>query len=139
MTGIPHAFVVDRNNKIVFSGHPMDGGFESSIRKAVAAAGPPPAPVAQSTEIPPPIKATREELMAMSVGDLKSTSAPRPHPPPAPQTPLRAYPPNPTLTLRPTLRRSHAPLTEILTDRQKPILGLIEKSDLVDTILRKCT
>ena len=29
--------------------------------------------------------------------------------------------------------------TEILTDRQKPILGLIEKSDLVDTILRKCT
>jgi len=28
---------------------------------------------------------------------------------------------------------------EILTDRQQSIFGLIEKKDLVDAILRKCT
>ena len=50
----------------------MDGGFEAAIRKAVADAGPPPTPVAQKTTVAPPIKATREELMAMSTSELKS-------------------------------------------------------------------
>ena len=72
--GIPHSFVVGRDNKIVYSGHPMEPGFEAAIKKALDAyAGPPPAPATQPKDIPPPVKATREELMEMSVGELKST------------------------------------------------------------------
>jgi hypothetical protein len=80
--GIPHAFVVDRNNRIVFSGHPMDGGFDAAVRAALAApgAGAPPAPATQRKEVPPPIRATREELAAMSVADLKSTPISPPTP-----------------------------------------------------------
>lgn len=75
MRGIPHSFVVGRDNKIVYSGHPMEPGFEAAIKKAMDAyAGPPPTTATQPKDIPPPIKATREELMEMSVGELKSTS-----------------------------------------------------------------
>ena len=67
VNGIPHSFVVGRDNRILFSGHPMDPNFDAAIRKGVAAAaGPPPTPVAQSARVTDPIKATREELLAMS-------------------------------------------------------------------------
>ena len=75
VNGIPHSFVVGRDNRILFSGHPMDPNFDAAIRKGVAAAaGPPPTPVAQSARVTDPIKATREELLAMSAAELKSRS-----------------------------------------------------------------
>ncbi len=33
VSGIPHAFVVDRDGVVRFGGHPMDPGFEAAIKK----------------------------------------------------------------------------------------------------------
>ncbi|KAG2443510.1 hypothetical protein HXX76_001863 [Chlamydomonas incerta] len=78
--GIPHAFIIDTANKIVFSGHPMDPGFESALRTAAAAAsdrtggssssGGGGGATAEKTPLPL-ITASLEELMAMSVKALK--------------------------------------------------------------------
>ena len=37
-SGIPHAFVFDATGKLVYSGNPLDGAFESAVRKAAATA-----------------------------------------------------------------------------------------------------
>lgn len=34
VSGVPHAFVVDRDGIVQFSGHPMDPAFEAAIKKA---------------------------------------------------------------------------------------------------------
>ncbi len=34
--GIPHAFIIDKNGKIVYSGHPMEPKFETKLAEAVA-------------------------------------------------------------------------------------------------------
>ncbi|BDA46662.1 probable thiol-disulfide oxidoreductase ResA [Coccomyxa sp. Obi] len=34
VSGIPHAFVVDRDGIVQFSGHPMDPNFEAAVKKA---------------------------------------------------------------------------------------------------------
>ena len=34
VSGIPHAFVLDRDGIVQFSGHPMDPNFETAIKKA---------------------------------------------------------------------------------------------------------
>lgn len=65
--GIPHAFIVDANNTIAYSGHPRDAAFEDALRKAAAAAAPKRAP-----EPLPLITESHEELMARSIKELKA-------------------------------------------------------------------
>jgi len=33
--GIPHAFVIDKNGKLIWRGHPMSPGFEKAIQRAL--------------------------------------------------------------------------------------------------------
>eukprot|EP00191_Tetraselmis_sp_GSL018_P014477 CAMPEP_0177584202 /NCGR_PEP_ID=MMETSP0419_2-20121207/3769_1 /TAXON_ID=582737 /ORGANISM="Tetraselmis sp., Strain GSL018" /LENGTH=201 /DNA_ID=CAMNT_0019073723 /DNA_START=229 /DNA_END=831 /DNA_ORIENTATION=+ len=61
--GIPHAFVVGADGTIRFSGHPLDPGFASAVDGAVAEAA--------QRRVPEPITATRAELEAMGVRELK--------------------------------------------------------------------
>jgi len=91
--GIPHAFVVGADGLIKYSGHPMDPGFGKAVEKAVKDAAP------VRMEPLPAITASREELMAMGVKDLKG----------------------------------------ILSARHVSLAGIIEKGDIVSTILEVCT
>ncbi|PNW74103.1 hypothetical protein CHLRE_13g585350v5 [Chlamydomonas reinhardtii] len=77
--GIPHAFVIDTNNAIAFSGHPMDPGFDTALRTAAAAASDRTGgssssggagAAAEKTALPL-ITASLEELMGMSIKALK--------------------------------------------------------------------
>jgi hypothetical protein len=45
--GIPHAFVIDKNGIVTWSGHPMEPAFESALATAAAATVTPPAPVSR--------------------------------------------------------------------------------------------
>ncbi|CAG9464971.1 unnamed protein product [Pedinophyceae sp. YPF-701] len=54
--GIPHAIVVDRTGTVLYSGHPMQPGFEQAVEQACARG---------------PVTETREELSAMGVAALK--------------------------------------------------------------------
>lgn len=54
--GIPHAFVISHENRITFSGHPMDPQFESAVASAKNAAQ----------------KAARRDLSGLSNDDLKA-------------------------------------------------------------------
>lgn len=65
--GIPHAFIIDTDNKIVFSGHPREPGFENTLARAAAAAS----ERRQKTALPL-ISASQEELQGMSVKELKT-------------------------------------------------------------------
>ncbi|KAG2443176.1 hypothetical protein HYH02_009253 [Chlamydomonas schloesseri] len=71
--GIPHAFIVDTNNAIVFSGHPMEPGFQSALRTAAAAASDRAGGGGGggAKQALPLITASLEELMGMSVKALK--------------------------------------------------------------------
>eukprot|EP00163_Fabomonas_tropica_P032804 TRINITY_DN837_c0_g1_i1.p2 TRINITY_DN837_c0_g1~~TRINITY_DN837_c0_g1_i1.p2 ORF type:complete len:112 (+),score=22.42 TRINITY_DN837_c0_g1_i1:548-883(+) len=60
--GIPHAFIVDHNNVIQFSGHPMDPNFESTLDRCAQAAKP----------APQKVTASKEELLAMKPKELKA-------------------------------------------------------------------
>eukprot|EP00127_Corallochytrium_limacisporum_P000328 Clim_evm23s11 gene=Clim_evmTU23s11 len=62
--GIPHAFVIDRQGKITWSGHPMDPNFENAIQTACAT----PKKVDPETR-------SKEELTALSVKELKNILA----------------------------------------------------------------
>eukprot|EP00192_Tetraselmis_astigmatica_P012617 CAMPEP_0117692278 /NCGR_PEP_ID=MMETSP0804-20121206/26234_1 /TAXON_ID=1074897 /ORGANISM="Tetraselmis astigmatica, Strain CCMP880" /LENGTH=427 /DNA_ID=CAMNT_0005505699 /DNA_START=137 /DNA_END=1423 /DNA_ORIENTATION=+ len=64
--GIPHAFVVGSDGRIKFSGHPMDPGFAAAVDKAVSES-----PPKQAPPPPSPITASREELHAMAIKELK--------------------------------------------------------------------
>mmetsp|Transcript_21619 Transcript_21619/g.67982 ORF Transcript_21619/g.67982 Transcript_21619/m.67982 type:complete len:208 (-) Transcript_21619:27-650(-) len=63
--GIPHAFVVDKDGTIVYSGHPMQPDFEKAVNNVVSEAAP-------KQEALPLITATAEELAAMPVRELKA-------------------------------------------------------------------
>lgn len=60
--GIPHAFVIARDGRLTWHGHPADPQFEHEIAAAAAAS---PAPNPSRTY-------TREELSGMSVKELKA-------------------------------------------------------------------
>jgi len=62
-TGIPHAFLVSREGKIVYSGHPMDPDFESAVRRY--------APEGKKKKALQPLNFTRDQLSAMSIKELK--------------------------------------------------------------------
>lgn len=64
--GIPHAFIIDVNNAITYSGHPRDPGFEAALNKAAAAAAP-----KREPEALPLITESKEELMSRSIKELK--------------------------------------------------------------------
>lgn len=64
--GIPHAFVVGSDGRIKFSGHPMDPDFTAAVDKAVSETAPKAGPPTL-----PAVTASREELQAMSIKDLK--------------------------------------------------------------------
>jgi len=57
--GIPHAFLVDHNSKVVWHGHPMDPEFEPHLQKYISAS-------ALSAK-----KWTKDELEALPVKQLK--------------------------------------------------------------------
>ncbi|GBF88571.1 thiol-disulfide isomerase [Raphidocelis subcapitata] len=69
-TGVPHAFVLDADHRIVFSGHPMDPAMGQKLQAAVAAAG-------SSGSAQPPWRVTEsyEELMQRGVKELKGMLA----------------------------------------------------------------
>jgi len=82
--GIPHAFIVNTKGKVVFAGHPADPQFESALQVASAEvkvdpdSNPNPNPNSSENQsggnnlVPlPAIKASKEELMAMPVKELK--------------------------------------------------------------------
>mmetsp|Transcript_96935 Transcript_96935/g.134633 ORF Transcript_96935/g.134633 Transcript_96935/m.134633 type:complete len:195 (-) Transcript_96935:37-621(-) len=62
LQGIPSAIVVNKAGKMIWGGHPMDGGFESALRKAYAEKSEPTVDLS---------KETVESLMKMSVKQLK--------------------------------------------------------------------
>lgn len=64
VSGIPHAFVVDKDSKIVWHGHPMEPQFEQSIQQAAL-------DLAKASHVPEPVPQSRKELEGMSVGQLK--------------------------------------------------------------------
>ncbi|KAJ9511515.1 hypothetical protein QJQ45_029822 [Haematococcus lacustris] len=77
--GIPHAFIVDASNTIRYSGHPMDPSFQTALQQAVATAGSASSGAAPKPggEALPLISASFEELMGMSVKELKGLLAER--------------------------------------------------------------
>lgn len=67
--GIPHAFIVNASNTIVFSGHPMEPGFESALRTAAAEASD--RVTAKAQEPLPLVTDSLEELLGRPVKELK--------------------------------------------------------------------
>eukprot|EP00123_Amoebidium_parasiticum_P016226 comp23344_c0_seq1/m.38512 comp23344_c0_seq1/g.38512 ORF comp23344_c0_seq1/g.38512 comp23344_c0_seq1/m.38512 type:complete len:193 (-) comp23344_c0_seq1:461-1039(-) len=63
--GIPHSFVINTQGIIVFSGHPMEPAFEQKLEEAA------------NQWKPEPITLTREQLMGLSVKELKGILAER--------------------------------------------------------------
>jgi len=77
VTGIPHAFILDRKGDIAWHGHPADTAFERALDKAASA------PFAPKTATPSdnnktasekPLKShyTHDELASMGVKELKA-------------------------------------------------------------------
>jgi hypothetical protein len=64
VSGIPHAFVLDKDSKIAWHGHPMEPQFEQTIQQAVL-------DLAKASYVPEPVPQSRHELEGMSVGQLK--------------------------------------------------------------------
>jgi len=60
--GIPHAFIVGKDRKIAWHGHPMEGEFNSMLQKAIK----------QPNAITVDPNASRDTLLELSVKDLKS-------------------------------------------------------------------
>lgn len=66
-TGIPTAFIVNRQGSIVWHGHPMDPQFEVNVAKAAAEK-----PAEDAAEPLPNVKGmTQAQIAALSVADLK--------------------------------------------------------------------
>jgi len=63
--GIPHAFVIDGSGVVQYSGHPMDPSFEQAVVSCLDRLQPQEKPL-------PLITASRAELEAMPVRDLKA-------------------------------------------------------------------
>jgi hypothetical protein len=63
MRGIPSAFVISKDGKVHWHGHPMDPGFEVAIQECVRA------PSKLSYD---PNKMTEEELSRLPIKDLKA-------------------------------------------------------------------
>ncbi|KAJ3280928.1 hypothetical protein HK104_000310, partial [Borealophlyctis nickersoniae] len=71
--GIPFSLIVDSDNVIVWSGHPAEPEFEEKLDQAARAATP-----RKSSLTPlPAITQSYDELMSMSVKDLKKILADR--------------------------------------------------------------
>ncbi|KAJ3045771.1 hypothetical protein HDV00_007897 [Rhizophlyctis rosea] len=64
--GIPHVFLVDVNNTIIWAGHPGEPEFESKLAAAAKAASP-----KREPEPLPVITSSLEELMSKPVKELK--------------------------------------------------------------------
>lgn len=94
-SGIPHAIVIGADNKIVFSGHPMDPKFEPAFVQALQAAKAQKPP----TQAFAPVQKTFEELMGMSVKELRT----------------------------------------ILTERGIGFADCIEKGDLAERVIERCS
>jgi hypothetical protein len=71
--GIPHAFIIDTSNTIVWAGHPMEPDFEPSLSRAAQQAGSQAAP----KQALGPITSSEEELMVLPVKQLKALLAER--------------------------------------------------------------
>lgn len=72
VTGIPHAFIVDRKGKIVWHGHPMDAAFESTLDRVSAEAAPSSASASSSA---PNVPLTEESIRKLSTADLQKLLA----------------------------------------------------------------
>ncbi|KIY96823.1 hypothetical protein MNEG_11139 [Monoraphidium neglectum] len=74
--GVPHAFLLDADHRILASSHPMDPAFTSKLQAAAASAGPAPAP-APAKKAVPPVTLSFDELMTKGVKELKALLAER--------------------------------------------------------------
>ncbi|KAI3426908.1 hypothetical protein D9Q98_006852 [Chlorella vulgaris] len=76
VSGIPHAFIIDRSSKVRHHGHPMEPAFAAMLdtvcgeAAAAGGGGGGGAGTAPQRELPP-VTSTREELAAMPVRQLK--------------------------------------------------------------------
>lgn len=66
ISGIPHAFVIDREGVVQFSGHPAQPAFVTAIKTACSA--PKLSAASEETEVPK----SREALLATPVRELKA-------------------------------------------------------------------
>lgn len=67
--GIPHAFILDHQNLVVYSGHPGEPAFEQTLQSAVVKAE----AATQAAKVAlPTISTSYEELMAFSAKELKT-------------------------------------------------------------------
>ena len=66
--GVPHAFIIDANNKIIYSGHPMEAEFASKLEAATQSLS---QEQQQQQKAVPPVTESYEELMTKSVKELK--------------------------------------------------------------------
>jgi len=64
VAGIPHAFIVGKDRKIVWQGHPMEPNFESQIEEAIGISS-------QAQSKPDTRGLTPEKLKAMSIKELQ--------------------------------------------------------------------
>lgn len=76
---MPHAFVLDANQKVVYSGHPMEPACASKLQEAVAAAqqqvggeGRGGGGAGAAKRAVPPVTQSYEELMRLGVKALKA-------------------------------------------------------------------
>lgn len=67
VSGIPFAVVIDAAGVVRFQGHPADPQFEKTIKQVCESIGPAP----EQKKTLPRVTATREELLAMPVRELK--------------------------------------------------------------------
>ena len=81
--GIPHAFIIDHTGRIAFSSHPSDPTFDSALQDAAknlasrgGTGGTAPAGGGEKVALPQ-VTQTYEELMGMSIKDLKTLLAER--------------------------------------------------------------
>lgn len=70
--GIPHAFVIDKQGIVQYSGHPMDPSFETALRAAATQVVAAAAPKAEEVKAPSVDGKTVEEIGALSIKDLKA-------------------------------------------------------------------
>jgi hypothetical protein len=66
VNGIPHAFVLDKDGRVAWHGHPMEPQFEQTIQQAAQALA-----TAAHVPEPVPVPQSRHELEGMGVGQLK--------------------------------------------------------------------
>jgi len=70
VSGIPHAFILDRSGNVAYHNHPMEPDFEQQLDKVSKQA--PPKPAEPARPIPNVVGMTESQLKELSAADLKA-------------------------------------------------------------------